>query len=253
MRRPPPSLENSPRCHFRQLSCQGWSASARPPVLESGIPTSPAILPTIRAQRHSCDTLRAVRTDGGSKKTVDDMEGLSMQTCSIKEEWMDLEDLDFDVVVDVFNNNNSDKGFQRQQSFLDILTDLTDYKDEEQGIDRAETAIYSDSINNNNASSLTGYSYYSPPSPSDSCFSTEGFPEEIHQIDQLLPFELPFERVNQLDEQVATSIDLEMTNKTEEGSEEEMEEQMEEQSDSDEDSVPEEYSILKMKSRRKSR
>merc|ERR1712186_151944 len=75
-------------------------------------------------------------TDGGSKKTVDDMEGLSMQTCTIKEEWMDLEDLDFDVVVDVFNNNNSDnsdKGFQRQQSFLDILTDLTDYKDEEPG------------------------------------------------------------------------------------------------------------------------
>merc|ERR1711863_190229 len=173
-----------------------------------------------------------------------------MQTCSIKEELMDLED--FDVVVDVFNNNNynnkSDKGFQRQQSFLDILTDLTDYKDEEQGIDRAETAIYSDSTFINNASSLTGYSYYSPPSPSDSCFSTEGFPEEIHQIDQLLPFELPFERVNQLDEQVATSIDLEVTNKTEEGSEEQMEEQMEEQSDSDEDSVPEEYSILKMKS-----
>merc|ERR1719479_477383 len=191
----------------------------------------------------SCDTLRAVRTDGGSKKTVDDMEGLSMQTCNIKEEWMDLEDLDFDV-VDVFNNNNSDKGFQRQQSFLDILTDLTDYKDEEQGIDRAETAINSDSTFINNASSLTGYSYYSPPSPSDSCFSTEGFPEEIHQIDQLLPFELPFERVNQLDEQVATSIDLEVTNKTEEGSEEEMEEQ----SYSDEDSVPEEYSILKMKS-----
>merc|ERR1712158_5567 len=160
-------------------------------------------------------------------------EGLSMQTCNIKEEWMDLEDLDFDVVVDVFNNNNSDKGFQRQQSFLDILTDLTDYKDEEQGIDRAETAIYSDSTFINNASSLTGYSYYSPPSPSDSCFSTEGFPEEIHQ----------------LDEQVTTSIDLEVTNKTEEGSEEEMEEQ----SYSDEDSVPEEYSILKMKSRRKSR
>merc|ERR1712203_214250 len=160
----------------------------------------------------------------------------------------DLDDLDFDVVADVFNNNNnnnSDKGFQRQQSFLDILTDLTDYKDEEQGIDRAETAIYSDSTFINNASSLTGYSYYSPPSPSDSCFSTEGFPEEIHQIDQLLPFDLPFERVNQLDEQVATSIDLEVTNKTEEGSEEEMEEQ----SYSDEDSVPEEYTILKMKSR----
>merc|ERR1712158_352057 len=80
-------------------------------------------------------------------------EGLSMQTCNIKEEWMDLEDLDFDVVVDVFNNNNSDKGFQRQQSFLDILTDLTDYKDEEQGIDRAETAINSDNTFNN-ASSL---------------------------------------------------------------------------------------------------
>merc|ERR1712061_767974 len=146
-------------------------------------------------------------------------------------------------------NNNSDKGFQRQQPFLDILTDLTDYKDEEQGIDRAETAIYSDSTFINNARRLRGYSYYSPPSPSDSCFSTDGYPEEIHQINQLLPFELPFERVNQLDEQVATSIDLEVTNKTEEGSEE----GMEEQSYSDEDSVPEEYSILKMKSRRKSR
>merc|ERR1712110_1198958 len=132
---------------------------------------------------------------------------------------------------------------------LMFSTITTVTKDEEQGIDRAETAIYSDNTFINNASSLTGYSYYSPPSPSDSCFSTEGFPEEIHQINQLLPFELPFERVNQLDEQVATSIDLEVTNKTEEGSEEEMEEQ----SYSDEDSVPEEYSILKMKSRCKSR
>jgi len=194
------------------------------------------------------------------------MEGFSMQTTSIHEEWMDLADIvnndlendlekkklsdfsGFDV-VGLFNNNNknnnSDKSFQRQQSYLDIFKEI-EGEELMLGIDSAETAICIHNTSNNNndnnadakvvvaregrTSSLTGYSHYSPASPTDSWISTEDFPEEL---DELQPFEMGDQL--QLGEQVAATFTLKVINKTEDGSEEEMEEQ----SDSDEDYLPE--------------
>merc|ERR1712212_544778 len=189
---------------------------------------------------------------------------------AIHEEWMDLADIvnndlendlekkklsdfsGFDV-VGLFNNNNnnSDKSFQRQQSYLDIFKEI-EGEELMLGIDSAETTICINNTSNNNnnnidakvvaaregrTSSLTGYSHYSPASPSDSWISTEDFPEEL---DELQPFELQF------GEQVAATFTLEVINKTEEGSEEE---EMEEQSDSDEDYLPEYSKPVRRKSR----
>merc|ERR1712158_75532 len=126
------------------------------------------------------------------------------------------------------------------------------------GIDSVESSIYIDNTSNNNisnknqadakvvgsregkTSSLTGYSHYSPASPTDSWISTEDFPEEL---DELQPFEMDDQL--QLGEQVAATFTLEVINKTEEASEEEMEEQ----SDSDEDYVPEYSKPVRRKSR----
>merc|ERR1712212_1047268 len=189
---------------------------------------------------------------------------------AIHEEWMDLADIvnndlendlekkklsdfsGFDV-VGLFNNNNnnSDKSFQRQQSYLDIFKEI-EGEELMLGIDSAETTICINNTSNNNnnnidakvvaaregrTSSLTGYSHYSPASPSDSWISTEDFPEEL---DELQPFELQF------GEQVAATFTLEVINKTEEGSEEE---EMEQESDSDEDVVPEYSKPVRRKSR----
>merc|ERR1711981_454135 len=147
----------------------------------------------------------------------------------------------------LLHNNNSDKSFQRQQSYLDIFKDI-EGEELMLGIDSMETSICivntsNNNISNNNhanakvvasreerTSSLTGYSHYSPASPTDSWISTEDFPEEL---DELQPFEMGDQL--QLGEQVAATFTLEVINKTEEASEEEMEEQ----SDSDEDYVPE--------------
>merc|ERR1711936_1006561 len=139
------------------------------------------------------------RKDIGRRKTVENMEGFhcSMQTTSIHEEWMDLvadivnNELENDLekkklsdfsgfdVVGLFNNNNSDKSFQRQQSYQDIFNEI-EGEELMLGIDSAETAICinnntSNNNNNNNVvnrkargeltGSLTGYSHYSPASP----------------------------------------------------------------------------------------
>jgi len=207
------------------------------------------------------------------------MEGFhcSMQTTSIHEEWMnlvaDIDDLENDLenkklsdfsgfdVVGLFknNNNNSDKSFQRQQSYQDILNDI-EGEELMLGIDSAENAICIDNTsnsknnNNNNTSvvvgrgertgSLTGYSHYSPASPTDSYISTEDFPQEL---DELQPFEMEGDQLVQMGDQVAATFTLEViNNKTEESSEEEMEA---EQSDSDEDYVPEYSKPVKRKSR----
>merc|ERR1712051_382708 len=206
------------------------------------------------------------------------MEGFSIPAASIHEEWMDLADIvnndlendlekkklseisGFDV-VGLFNNNNnnnnSDKSFQRQQSYLDIFKDI-EGEEPMLGIDSVETSICIDNTSNNNisnnndanakvvaaregrTSSLTGYSHYSPASPTDSWISTEDFPEEL---DELQPFEMGDQL--QLGEQVTATFTLEVINKTEEASEEEMEEQ----SDSDEDYVPEYSKPVRRKSR----
>merc|ERR1711953_178955 len=211
--------------------------------------------------------------EGQTRRKTVNMEGFSITTATIHEEWMDLADIvnndlendlekkklsdisGFDV-VGIFNNNNnnnSDKSFQRQQSYLDIFKDI-EGEELMLGIDSVESSIYIDNnISNNNqadakvvasreekTSSLTGYSHYSPASPTDSWISTEDFPEEL---DELQPFEMGDQL--QLGEQVAATFTLEVTNKTEEASEEEMEEQ----SDSDGDYVPEYSKPVRRKSR----
>merc|ERR1711909_144796 len=191
--------------------------------------------------------------EGRTRRKKVNMEGFSIPTASIHEEWMDLADIvnndlendlekkklsdisGFDV-VGLFNNNNntSDKSFQRQQSYLDIFKDI-EGEELMLGIDRVENSICIDNTSNHNinhanakvvaaregrASSLTGYSHYSPASPTDSWISTEDFPEEL---DELQPFEMGDQL--QLAEQVAATFTLEVINKTEEASEDEMEEQ----------------------------
>merc|ERR1711971_799972 len=201
--------------------------------------------------------------EGRTRRKTVNMEGFSIPTASIHEEWMDLADIvnndlendlenkklsdfsGFDVVGLFKNNNNSDKSFQRQQSYQDILNDI-EGEELMLGIDSAENAICIDNTSNNNNNnntkvvvaretcSLTGYSHYSPASPTDSFISTEGFPEEL---DELQPFEMEGDQLVQMGDQVAATFTLEViNNKTEEGSEEEMEEQSD---DSDEDYVPE--------------
>merc|ERR1719327_1971014 len=164
----------------------------------------------------------------------------------------------FDVVGHFNNNNNSDKSFQRQPSYLEIFKEI-EGEELMLGIDSAETTFCTNNTSNNNnnnnnnnvdasvvvrregrRSSLTGYSHYSPASPTDSWISTEDFPEEL---DELQPFEMGDQL--QLGEQVAATFTLEVINKTEEASEEEMEEQ----SDSDEDYVPEYSKPVRRKSR----
>merc|ERR1711971_949735 len=176
------------------------------------------------------------RKDIGQRKTVgENMEGFhcSMQTTSIHEEWMNLvadivnNDLENDLenkklsdfsgfdVVGLFNNN-SDKSFQRQQSYQDILNDI-EGEELMLGIDSTENAICIDNTSNNNnntkvvvareTGSLTGYSqYYSPASPTDSCFSTDDFPKEL---DELQPFE---EMEGDQLVQVAATFTLEVIN-----------------------------------------
>merc|ERR1712158_189383 len=100
------------------------------------------------------------------RKTVN-MEGFSIPTASVHEEWMDLADIvnndlendlekkklsdisGFDV-VGLFNNNNnnSDKIFQRQQSYLDIFKDI-EGEELMLGIDSAETTICINNTSNN--------------------------------------------------------------------------------------------------------
>merc|ERR1712203_1273461 len=215
---------------------------------------------------------------GGRREKVENMEGFpcSMQTTSIHEEWKILaeivnNDLENDLenkklsdfsgfdVVGLFSNN-SDKSFQRQQSYQDIFNEI-EGEELMLGIDSAETAICINNTSNNNnntnvvntkargerTGSLTGYSHYSPASPTDSYISTEDFPQELCELEELQPFEEMGDQLLQLGEQVAATFTLEViSNKTEEGSEEEMEEQ---ESDSDEDYVPEYSKPVRRKSR----
>merc|ERR1711944_114642 len=189
--------------------------------------------------------------EGQTRRKTVNMEGFSIPTASIHEEWLDLayivnndleNDLEkkklsdisgFDVVGLFNNNNNSDKSFQRQSSYLDIFKEI-EGEELMLGIDSVETSIcidhaYNNNNNNNNnianatvvaaskerTSSLTGYSHYSPASPTDSWISTEDFPEEL---EELQPFEMGDKL--QVGEEVAATFTFEVIKKTEEASEE---------------------------------
>merc|ERR1712018_567148 len=185
--------------------------------------------------------------EGQTRRKTVNMEGFSIPTASIHEEWLDLayivnndleNDLEkkklsdisgFDVVGLFNNNNNSDKSFQRQSSYLDIFKEI-EGEELMLGIDSVETSICIDHAYNNNnnianatvvaaskemTSSLTGYSHYSPASPTDSWISTEDFPEEL---EELQPFEMGDKL--QVGEEVAATFTFEVIKKTEEASEE---------------------------------
>merc|ERR1712088_34787 len=177
------------------------------------------------------------------------MEGfsLSMSTDSFNEEWMDLEEIvtkdlekdleeknlgDFDF-VGLYSIGTGHKGFERQPSYLEIFSDI-ESKDPFGTFN--ETTMFFNNYNNNvsskennvvvvkqeRTSSLTGYTHYSPSSPSDSWISTEDFPAELDELNEQYEIQLAGEQV---DATVAFQAS---------------EEEKEEQSDaSDEDYVPE--------------
>merc|ERR1712079_831182 len=176
------------------------------------------------------------------------MEGfsLSMSSDTFNEEWMedleeivnkDLEkDLDF---VSLYSIDSSHKGFERQPSYLEIFSDL-ESKDPLENFN--ESTMFFNNYNNNvsakennvvvvkqeRTSSLTGYSHYSPSSPSDSWISTEGFPAELDDLNEQYEIQLA-DKIQFEGEQVDATVAFQ-------ASEEEKEEQSD---DSDEDYVPE--------------
>merc|ERR1712047_199238 len=176
------------------------------------------------------------------------MEGfsLSISSDSFNEEWMedleeivnkDLEkDLDF---VSLYSIGSSHKGFERQPSYLEIFSDL-ESKDPFGTFN--ESTMFFNSYNNNvsakennvvvvkqeRTSRLTGYSHYSPSSPSDSWISTEDFPAELDELNEQYEIQLA-EKIQVAGEQVDATITFP----------EEEEEKEEQSDDSDEDYVPE--------------
>merc|ERR1712004_682367 len=176
------------------------------------------------------------------------MEGfsLSMSTDSFNEEWMeDLEDIvtkdlekDLDF-VSLYSIGTGHKGFERQPSYLEIFSDI-ESKDPFGTFN--ETTTFFNNYNNNvsakennvvvvkqeRTSRLTGYTHYSPSSPSDSWISTEGFPAELDELNEQYEIQL-VEKIQAAGEQVDATVAFQ-------ASEEEKEEQSD---DSDEDYVPE--------------
>merc|ERR1712113_684267 len=177
------------------------------------------------------------------------MEGfsLSMSSDTFNKEWMedleeivnkDLEkDLDF---VSLYSIGSSHKGFERQPSYLEIFSDL-ESKDPFGTFN--ESTMFFNSYNNNvsakesnvvavkqeRTSRLTGYTHYSPSSPSDSWISTEDFPAELDELNEQYEIQL-VDKIQFEGEQVDATVAYQ------ESEEEEKEEQSD---DSDEDYVPE--------------
>merc|ERR1712004_656078 len=183
------------------------------------------------------------------------MEGfsLSMSSDSFNEEWMDLQDIvtkdlekdleeknlgDLDF-VGLYSIGTGHKGFERQPSYFEIFSEI-ESKDP-MGTFNESTMFFNNYNNNISAkennvvvvkqertSSLTGYTHYSPSSPSDSWISTEGFPAELDELNEQYEIQL-VEKIQVPGEQVDATVAYK-----------ESEEEKEEQSDdSDEDYVPE--------------
>merc|ERR1719278_2556408 len=151
----------------------------------------------------------------------------------------DLEkDLDF---VGLYSIGTGHKGFERQPSYLGIFSDI-ESKDP-LGTFNESIMLYNNYNNNISAkennvvvakqertSRLTGYTHYSPSSPSDSWISTEDFPAELDELNEQYEIQL-VEKIQQAGEQVNATVAF---------PEEEEEKEKEELSDnSDEDYVPE--------------
>merc|ERR1712165_564657 len=175
------------------------------------------------------------------------MEGfsLSLSSDTFSEEWMeDLEDIvtkdlekDLDF-VSLYSIGTGHKGFERQPSYLEIFSEL-ESKDPFGTFN--ESTMFFNNYNNNvsakesnvvvvkqeRTSRLTGYTHYSPSSPSDSWISTEGFPAELDELNEQYEIQLG-EKIQVAGEQVDATVTF--------PEEEEKEEQSD---DSDEDYVPE--------------
>merc|ERR1712053_61856 len=169
-----------------------------------------------------------------------------MSTDTFNEEWMeDLEDIvtkdlekdpDF---VSLYSIGTGHKGFERQPSYLEIISDI-ESKDPFGTFN--ETTMFFNNYNNNvsakennvvvvkqeRTSSLTGYTHYSPSSPSDSWISTDDFPAELDELNEQFEIQL-VDKIQLAGEQVDATVAFQ-----------ESEEEKEEVSDdSDEDYVPE--------------
>merc|ERR1712012_553511 len=200
------------------------------------------------------------REDEEPRKQIlrQNMEGfsLSMSSDSFNEEWMDLQDLQ-DIVtkdlekdheeknlgdldfVGLYSIGSSHRGFERQPSYLEIFSDI-ESKDPFGTFN--ETTMFFNNYNNNvsakennvvvvkqeRTNRLTGYTHYSPSSPSDSWISTEDFPAELDELNEQYEIQLA-DKIQLAGEQVDATVALQ-------ASEEEKEEQSD---DSDEDYVPE--------------
>merc|ERR1712012_1281906 len=174
------------------------------------------------------------------------MEGfsLSMSSDTFNEEWMDLEeivtkdlekDLDF---AGLYSIGTGHKGFERQPSYLEIFSDI-ESKDPFGTFN--ETTMFFNNYNNNisakennvvvvkqeRTSRLTGYSHYSPSSPSDSWISTDDFPAELDELNEQFEIQLA-DKIQFEGEQVDATVAFQASEEKEEQSDE-----------SDEDYVPE--------------
>merc|ERR1719350_626120 len=147
-----------------------------------------------------------------------------------------LGDLDF---AGLYSIGTGHKGFERQPSYLEIFSEI-ESKDPLGTFN--EATMFFNNYNNNisakennlvvvkqdRTSSLTGYTHFSPSSPSDSWISTEDFPAELDELNEQFEIQL-VDKIQLAGEQVDATVAFQ-------ASEEEKEEQSD---DSDEDYVPE--------------
>merc|ERR1711872_117831 len=186
------------------------------------------------------------------------MEGfsLSMSSDTFNEEWMEdiqdivTKDLEKDPdFVSLYSIGSSHRGFERQPSYLEIFSEI-ESKDP-LGTFNETTMLYNNYNNNVSAkqnnvvavkqertSRLTGYTHFSPSSPSDSWISTEDFPAELDELNEQFEIQL-VDKIQLAGEQVDATVAFQ-------ASEEEKEEQSD---DSDEDYVPEYTKPAKRKRR----
>merc|ERR1712211_104282 len=157
-----------------------------------------------------------------------------------------LGDLDF---AGLYSIGTGHKGFERQPSYLEIFSEI-ESKDPLGTFN--ETTLFFNSYNNNisakenivvvvkqeRTSSLTGYTHYSPASPTDSWISTDDFPAELDELNEQYEIQLA-DKIQLAGEQVDATVAFQ-------ASEEEKEEQSD---DSDEDYVPEYTKPAKRKRR----
>merc|ERR1712173_274089 len=146
---------------------------------------------------------------------------LSMSSDSFNEEWLDLQDiLTKDREKDLEEKNLGDldfaglysigtghKGFERQPSYLEIFSEI-ESKDPLGTFN--ETTLFFNSYNNNisakennvvvvkqeRTSRLTGYTHFSPSSPTDSWISTDDFPAELDELNEQDKIQLAGEQVD---------------------------------------------------------